>query len=106
MCDTYRTTVQHAAGDVLLGWEVEAFSQQASIDLVDVAQVMPTLRRSRPRLYELQHLVLHVVIGRYGRGCFQQGGHVIEELSRSYLLDEMGAAVLNARVSELHHDQQ
>jgi hypothetical protein len=74
---------------------------QAAVNVVDVAQVAAPLGRCRPRLYQLQHLVLHVAIRRSAAGGLHEGGHVVEELARSYLLDEVGAAVLDAGIGEL-----
>jgi uncharacterized protein (DUF779 family) len=80
---------------------VVAFALQAAVHVVDVAQVDTALGSSSPRLYELQHLVLDVVVGRYGGRSLQERGQVVEELSRSYLLYKVCAAVLDARVCEL-----
>lgn len=93
--------VEHATGNVLFGRELIAFSLEAAIDVVDVAQGEAALCCSGPRLDELEHLVLDIGVGRHGWRCFQQRRHVVEELARSYLLDEVGAAILDARVGEV-----
>ena len=98
---TYCAAVKHAAGDVFPGWELVALALQAPVDLVDIAQVAAPLGGSGPGLYELQHFVPDVVVGPSAAGRLHQGGHVVEELARRYLLDEVGAAVLDAGIREL-----
>jgi hypothetical protein len=98
---TYCAAVKHAAGDVLPRRERVALALQAPVDLVDVAQVAAPLGGGGPGLYELQHLVPDVVVCPSAAGRLHQGGHVVEELARRYLLDEVGAAVLDAGICEL-----
>lgn len=98
---TYCTAVEHAAGNVLPGRELVALALQAPVDLVDVAQVAAPLGGGGPGLYELQHLVPDVVVRPSAAGRLHQRGHVVEKLARRYLLDEVGAAVLNAGIREL-----
>jgi hypothetical protein len=95
------TAVEHTTRDVLFGGEVIAFALQASVDVVDVAQIVTPLGGRRPRLYQLEHLVLDVVIGGDVRGGLEQRRQVIEELAGSDLLDKVRAAILDTCVGEL-----
>lgn len=80
---------------------MEPLALQRSVDVAHVAQVGTAFGGGCPRLDQLEHLVLDVLVGRDGGGSLEQRRHVVEELSRRYLLYEVGAAVLDARVGEL-----
>lgn len=97
----YCTTIEHAAGDVLLWWELVAFALQTAVDLAHVAQIVAPISSSGPRLYQLEHLVLDVVVGCDVRGCAEEGCEVVEKLARSDFLYEVRAAILDACVCEL-----
>lgn len=99
------TTVKHAAGDVLFWWELEAFSLQRAVDLANVPQIAATLGSCRPRLYELQHLVLNILVGGNSRRGLQERRQVIHKLPRSYLGDEMGASVLHTGVGKVQRSE-
>jgi hypothetical protein len=93
--------IEHVARDVLLWGEVEAFALQTVVDVVNVAQVATALCSDSPGLDELEHLVFDVVVGSdVGRGL-EQRRQVVHELARRDLLDEVGAAILDACVGEV-----
>jgi hypothetical protein len=98
---THCAAVEHVARDVLLWREVEAFALQTVVDVVDVAQVAAALGGDGPGLDELEHLVLDIVVGGdVGRGL-EERRQVVHELARCDLLDEVGAAVLDACIGEI-----
>lgn len=99
--DTYGAAIQHTACNVLLGRELEAFSLQISVDLIDVYQIAPALCSDCPRLDETQHPPLHFLVRRNGSMSFQQRCKVVHELARGNLGDEVCASVLYAGIGEL-----
>lgn len=98
-------TVQHATGYVLFGGEAEAFALEDAVDVVDVAEIASPLGGCGPRLDQLEHLAFDVVVRGDCGGRAQQGRHVVEELARGDLLDEVGAAILDASVCEIQRGQ-
>lgn len=86
---------------MLLGRELEALALQAAVDLAHVAQRVAPLGGRGPRLHQLEHLALDVVVRGHVRGRVEEGSQVVEELARRNLLDEVRAAVLDARIGEL-----
>jgi len=92
---------QHVARNFLLGGEVEALVLQGVVDFVDVSQADSALCGSGPALDQLQHLALDIMVGCNSGRCAEQRGHVVEKLSGGDFLNEVGATVLDARVSEI-----
>ena len=97
----YRAAVEHTAGDVDSRWKPEAFSLKVAVDLDDVVEADAALGSGCPRLYELQHLVLDVVIRSHCRGRPQQRRQIIHKVFGGYLGKKVRAAVLHTGVGEL-----
>lgn len=58
-----RRRVEHAAGDLLLGWEPKAFVLKCTIGFRDVYHTFSSLCSGSPVLYEFEDFLFDVVVG-------------------------------------------
>lgn len=99
--ETYCTAVDHAAGDSHLGRELVAFALHRLVHFANVAQFVPALCGSSPRLYQLQDLRFDLRVDSSGPDGLQERCQVIHELLGCNLGEEVGAAVLEASIGKL-----
>lgn len=94
---TYRATVNHAASNLALWWEVEPLILQFPIRLPKVDELNPSLCSQRPALNKLQHLLFDVLVEGYAIG-FQKRYQIVHEFARRNFGEEMGTAVFYAGI--------
>lgn len=92
-------TIEHAAGNLLSGWKVEAFVLQRFVAFGEVVQAVLSLCANSPILDELEHLASHIDVATFG--CLQQADKVIHELPAGDLLHKMAASILGACVGKV-----
>jgi hypothetical protein len=91
--------VEHAAGDLLPGREVEPFELKRSIAFGEIVQTVLSLCANSPNLYEFENLASHLDVAAIR--CFQQANQVVHKLPASDLLHKVAASVLDASVGEI-----
>ena len=92
-------TIEHAAGNLLSGWKVEAFVLQRFVAFGEVVQAVLSLCANSPILDELEHLTSHIDVATFGH--LQQADKVIHELPASNLLHKVAASILGACVGKV-----
>ena len=102
----WRIRIKHATRNLLPRRELEALVLQRAVALGDIRQRVSALRTARPRLDEVENLVLDVVVHRlHTIARLEQAGQVVHKLAAGDLLHEVAASILDARVGQVERGQ-
>jgi hypothetical protein len=99
--ETYRVTVDHAAGNSDSGRKLVTLPLQGLVHLSDITEFVTAFRGCGPQLNELEYFGAHFGVHGTRTDRFEKRHQALHKLSRGYLGEKVGTTIFNAGIGEL-----